>query len=59
MDLREAFDRLRSSDLPYDQIIFECNAWLHLAIAKAREIPRRQALTATGGPGHWAYQVMR
>jgi len=58
MDLREAFDRLRSSDLPYDQIIFECNAWLHLAIARTREAPRRQALSAVGTPGHWTYSLV-
>jgi hypothetical protein len=55
-DLRQAFDRLRRSDLPYDQIIYECSAWIHLAIARKGETPRREALTATGGPGNWAYQ---
>ena len=52
MDLREAFDRLRSSDLPYDQIIMECNAWVHLGMAPN---PRRQALSAMGSAGHWTY----
>ena len=56
LDLQEAFDTLRASDLPYDQIIFECKAWIHLAIAREGENPRRQALTATGGPGAWHYQ---
>ena len=56
MDLREAFDRLRSSDLPVDQCILECGAWLHLAIAKDGDEPRGEFLTASGGPGHWTYQ---
>ena len=55
MSLSDAFKTLRKSSLPYDQIIFECGAWLHLAVAKAGSDPRRQALTASGGPGHWAY----
>ena len=56
MDLQTAFDALRKSDLPYDQIIFECKAWIHLATARPGETPRRMALTAAGGPGHWTYQ---
>jgi hypothetical protein len=56
LDLEAAFDTLRKSDLPYDQIIFECREWIHLGMAKDGVAPRRQALTATGGPGHWAYQ---
>ena len=56
MDLQTAFDALRKSDLPYDQIIFECKAWIHLATARPGETPRRMALTAAGGPGHWIYQ---
>ena len=55
MDLQEAFDQLRRSNLPYDQIIFECGAWIHMAISKSGVDPRRQALTATGTPGHWSY----
>jgi len=54
--LQEAFDALRRSNLPYDQIILECNAWIHLAIARIGDSPRKQALTAAGGPGHWTYQ---
>lgn len=56
LDLQVCFDELRKSDLPYDQIIFECHAWIHLAVARPGETPRRQALTATGGPGAWHYQ---
>jgi len=55
MPLGEAFDRLRRSDLPFDQIITECNAWIHIAIARDGEAPRRQMLSATGSPGSWKY----
>ena len=59
MALQAAFDILRKSNLPFDQIIFECHAWIHLAIARDGETPRRQALTASGGPGHWSYQEVQ
>lgn len=59
LDLRTAFDILRTrEDLPYDQIIFECQAWIHIAIATGTTQPRRQALTATGSPGRWVYQFV-
>ena len=54
-DLQKCFDILRNSDLPYDQIIFECKAWIHIGKARPGKTPRRQALTATGGPGSWHY----
>src|SRR5712691_7473700 len=44
MPLKQAFDKLRSSDLPYDQIIIECNAWIHLGMAAKDSQPRRQAM---------------
>lgn len=58
LDLLEAFDRLRHSDLPFDQLIQECGptGWIHIAIAADDIEPRRQALTATGGPGNWKYE---
>jgi len=56
LNLQECFDTLRQSNLPYDQIIFECNAWIHLGMCADGAIPRRQALTATGGPGNWHYK---
>ena len=58
LDLAQAFDTLRSNtDLPFDQIIFECRAWIHLAIAPVGVEPRRQALTASGSPGAWHYAL--
>ena len=58
LSLRVAFETLRTSDLPYDQIIIECNAWIHIAIAPADRQPRREALTASGSPGHWTYEAV-
>jgi hypothetical protein len=59
IELRDAFDRLRASDLPYDQIITECNAWIHLGMAAEGIPPRRQALSALGSAGHWVYSQVR
>ena len=56
MDLLEAFTKLAHSDLPYDQIIIECNAWIHLAVAELGTDSRRQAMVAGGGPGKWFYR---
>ena len=58
MDIHEAFDKIRHSDLPYDQIIIECDAWIHLAIAPEGSRPRRMALKAIGHPGQWAYMTV-
>ena len=54
--LEDCFDILKASNLPIDQILFECRAWIHLAIAPVGSTPRRIAMTATGGPGNWNYQ---
>ena len=56
--LQQAFDTLRATSLPFDQIIFECQAWIHLSIAPEGQEPRRQALTATGHPGAWHYELV-
>lgn len=56
--LEAAFHDLRiAAELPYDQLLFECRAWLHIAIAPEHLEPRREALTATGGPGAWHYAL--
>lgn len=44
MPLGEAFLMIRQSSIPYDQVILEFNAWIHLAIAPRGADPRRQAL---------------
>ena len=56
MDLVAAFTALAHSALPYDQIIIECNAWIHVAVAKVGADPRRMAMVAGGGPGKWFYR---
>lgn len=59
MDLRAAFDTLRrNTALQYDQLLIECSSWLHISIAPMGVAARRQALTASGGPGHWNYTVV-
>lgn len=57
LDLQLCFEELRKSALPYDQIIFECDAWIHLAVAPDGETPRREALTAVkDAAGRFSYQ---
>lgn len=55
LTLQVAFDRIRSSSLPFDQLIIECNTWIHIAVAAGAAPPRRQCLVATGSPGNWHY----
>jgi zinc D-Ala-D-Ala carboxypeptidase len=56
MDLAEAFARIRArKDLPIDQLIIECNTWLHIGAARPGETPRREFMTASGWPGNWHY----
>lgn len=58
LPLETAFDLIRHSTIPYDQLIIERSgdaAWLHIGIAKVGIAPRRQTMTAVGGPGHWVY----
>lgn len=55
MQLQTAFDLIRAGSLPFDQIIVECGAWLHLSIAQEGDAVRRQAMMASGGPGRWVY----
>jgi len=58
LTLQQAFDKIRHSSLPFDQVIIECNTWIHLGMAAAGKEPRRQALRATGSPGKWKYQLV-
>jgi hypothetical protein len=53
LDLRAAFDQIRNSAIVYDQLILECNAWIHIGLSE--DAPRRQNLLAQGTPGHWTY----
>jgi hypothetical protein len=58
MTLCDAFERIRHSSLPFDQVIIECNTWIHIGAAKIGEEPRRQALRAKGSPGKWEYELV-
>lgn len=55
MSLRDAFDKIRTSPILFDQLIYEMDSWLHVAIAREGAMPRRQQLLATGSPGKWQY----
>ena len=55
LSLKDAFNALYNSALPFDQLILECNAWLHLSVPEVGKEARRQALLASGGPGNWHY----
>ena len=53
LDLWVAFEALRTSDLPYDQLIFEKpqssrTGWLHISHSGDMRPPRRQALAFDG-----------
>ena len=56
LNLRDAFDTAKDSNVPYDQIIIEENLWVHVGLAADGVTPRREALIAVGTPGHWTYQ---
>ena len=53
--LGELFERARRSGLPFDQLILE-PTWLHIAIARDGQEPRRQALVAHREGGRMRYQ---
>lgn len=53
--LQECFLAIKASDIPFDQMIIECGAWLHLAIPADGTPNRRMMMTATGYPGQWTY----
>lgn len=55
LNLRDAFDTIRHSDIPFDQVIIEENAWVHIGLAADGVTPRHEALIAVGTPGHWHY----
>jgi hypothetical protein len=58
INLREAFDTIRLSDIPYDQLIIEENEWIHIGMAAEGVTPRHEAMIAVGTPGHWSYQLV-
>jgi len=46
LDLEEAFQKIKRSEIPYDQLILE-PTWLHVSVAPEERKPRRQTLKAT------------
>ena len=55
MPIREAFDLIRASNIPFKQLILECGAWIHLSRG---DEPHREALLASGSPGNWTYTTV-
>ena len=51
----ELFERARRSGLPYDQLILE-PSWIHIAVARMGETPRRQVFIAHREGGRMRYQ---
>lgn len=53
-DLSEAWRTIEKADLPFDQLIWEKNGfgsqWIHIAIAKQGEEPRKQILKLQARP---------
>lgn len=53
-----AYERIRASSLPFDQVIIERTAtgaaWIHLGLSEGK--PRREALSATGTQGNMTFQ---
>jgi len=56
-DLHAAFEAIKVSGLPFDQLIIECGAWIHVSIPDNGDPARQQCLAASGSPGHWTYEV--
>lgn len=54
-DLHTCFFMIKDSPIPFDQMIIECGAWIHLAIPADGAPNRRMMMTATGYPGQWTY----
>lgn len=56
ISLQEVFSRIRASDIPFDQMIIECNSWIHWSVPEIGKEPRRTCLIAAGKPGAWHYE---
>ena len=58
MDLEEAFQKIKASNIPYDQLILE-PGWIHISEAPVTRPPRRQTLRmqrdAEGHPHYGVY----
>lgn len=55
--IEDVFDALRiAQKIVYDQIILECNAWVHISNPRPGVRARREMLRARGTPGNWTYE---
>jgi zinc D-Ala-D-Ala carboxypeptidase len=54
--LERAFQSVKASDIPYDQLIIE-PTWLHVSVAALGATPRRQTLRAHRDGGRMVYEV--
>lgn len=52
LSLQEVVERIIASQLPYDQLIYEFGAWVHIGIARAGQVPRGEALMIFAGAGY-------
>lgn len=58
MNLQDAWEAIKDSGLPFDQLIFEQSpdgaTWLHVALPRFNELPRREAFALTHRPARKA-----
>lgn len=53
------YETIARADLPIDQLIFEYGRWIHAAIARNGETPRRQLLMKLVGRGYETFDPNR
>ena len=55
MALKEAFQAVKASSIPFDQLILE-PSWIHVSVAPPNENPRHQTLRAHRSGGRMVYE---
>ena len=58
-DLYKAFEYIKDSNLPYDQLILEFDSWIHISICELGNKPRRQVLEANKVNGKTVYTTIK
>lgn len=53
--VKQVFDCIRNSDIEYDQLILECNSWVHISFSKNN---RRQCLSFDGKNIRWYHELV-
>ena len=56
ISIEKAFDLIRKSNIEFDQLILECDAWIHISVARDGVASKKQVLRASGTPGNWTYR---